>query len=53
MEELFGLRVVYQVASHPAPQARSALSSEEQQQAALSRLLLLLGLFVMVCLLMF
>ena len=52
IEELFGLRVVYQVASHPA-QARGALSSEEQQQAALSRLLLLLGVFVMVCLLMF
>ena len=49
---LFGLRVVYQVASHPA-QARGALSSEEQQQAILSRLLLLLGAFVMVCLLMF
>ena len=52
IEELFGLRVVYQVASQPA-QARGALSSEEQQQAALSRLLLLLGVFVMVCLLMF
>ena len=34
-------------------QARGALSSEEQQQAILSRLLLLLGAFVMVCLLMF
>ena len=52
MASLFGLRVVYQVASHPA-QARGALSSEEQQQAILSRLLLLLGAFVMVCLLMF
>lgn len=48
---LFGLHVMYPT-SHPA-QARGALSSEEQQQAILSRLLLLLGAFVMVCLLMF
>ena len=54
---LFGLGVVH-VTSHPTAmshptQARGALSSEEEQQAILSRLLLLLGSFVILCLLIF
>jgi E3 ubiquitin-protein ligase RNF5 len=51
MASLFGLRIV-SPASHPT-QARGALSREEEQQAFLSRLLLLLGSFVILCLLLF
>ena len=49
---LFGLGVVYPTTSHPT-QARGVLSSEEEQQAILSRLLLMLGSFVILCLLIF
>ena len=48
---LFGLRIALPM-SHVA-QARGVLSREEEQQAFLSRLLLLLGSFVILCLLIF
>lgn len=48
---LLGLRIALPT-SHAA-QARGALSREEEQQAFLSRLLLLLGSFVILCLLIF